>query len=79
MTEASNLDPTALIEMTAEIVSAYVTKNHVRAAELPELIAIIHASLAGMGNESGSRARAYQAGAARLNQEVGDGRLSHQS
>lgn len=39
----------ALIEMTAEVVAAYVTKNHVRAAELPELIATVHASLAGMG------------------------------
>ena len=43
-------DPTALIEMTADLVAAYVTKNHVRAAELPELIATIHASLTGMGS-----------------------------
>ncbi len=40
----------ALIEMTAEVVAAYVTKNHVRAAELPDLISTIHASLAGMGS-----------------------------
>ncbi len=38
-----------LIEMTTEVVAAYVTKNHVRAAELPELISTVHASLAGMG------------------------------
>ncbi len=38
-----------LIELTAEVVAAYVTKNHVRAAELPELISTVHASLAGMG------------------------------
>ena len=46
----SDLDPAALIEMTAEVVAAYITKNHVRAAELPELISTIHASLAGMGS-----------------------------
>ena len=39
-----------LIEMTAEVVAAYVTKNHVRAAELPDLISTVHASLAAMGS-----------------------------
>ncbi len=47
MSEAENA---TLIELTAEVVAAYVTKNHVRAAELPELISTVHASLAGMGN-----------------------------
>ncbi len=47
-----DLDPTALIEMTAEVVASYVTKNHVRASELPDLISTIHASLAGMGSAS---------------------------
>ncbi len=47
MSEAENA---TLIEMTAEVVAAYVTKNHVRAAELPELISTVHASLAGMGS-----------------------------
>ena len=46
MPEAEN---TTLIEMTAEVVAAYVSKNHVRAAELPELTSTVHASLAGMG------------------------------
>ena len=45
-----DLDPVALIEMTAELVAAYVTKNHVRAAELPELISTVHASPAGLGS-----------------------------
>ena len=49
MTETPSFDPTALIEMTAEVVAAYVTRNHVRAAELPELISTIHAALSGMG------------------------------
>ncbi len=47
MSEAENA---TLIEMTAEVVAAYVTKNHVRAAELPELISTVHASLAGMAS-----------------------------
>ena len=47
MSEAENA---ALIEMTAELVAAYVTKNHVRAAELPGLISTVHASLASMGS-----------------------------
>ncbi len=47
MPEAENA---TLVEMTTEVVAAYVTKNHVRAAELPELISTVHASLAGMGS-----------------------------
>ena len=34
-----DLDPTALIEMTTEVVAAYVTRNHVQAADIPGLIA----------------------------------------
>ncbi len=45
----SEADNATLIEMTADVIAAYVTKNHVRAAELPELISTVHASLAGMG------------------------------
>ncbi len=47
-----DLDPTSLIEMTAEVVAAYVTKNHIRSAELPDLISTVHASLAGVGRAS---------------------------
>ncbi len=46
----SEAETAALIEMTVEVVAAYVTKNHVRAAELPDLISTIHASLSGMGS-----------------------------
>ena len=45
-----DLDPTALIEMTAEVVAAYVTRNHVQAADMPGLIASVHQSLVGMGS-----------------------------
>ena len=44
-----DLDPTALIEMTTEVVAAYVTRNHVQVADMPGLIASVHQSLAGMG------------------------------
>ena len=40
-------DQTAMIEMTADIVSAFLSNNTVRAAELPELIATVYASLTG--------------------------------
>ncbi len=46
MSEAEN---STLIEMTADLIAAYVTKNHVRAAELPDLISTVHASLMGLG------------------------------
>ena len=46
----TDLDQAALVEMTTEVVAAYVTKNHVRAVELPGLISTVHASLASMGS-----------------------------
>ena len=41
---------TNFIELTAEIVAAYVSKNSVQASSLPELIASVHAAVAGLGN-----------------------------
>ena len=46
MTETDN---SVLIEMTSEIVAAYVAQNHVQAAEMPALISTVHAALAGLG------------------------------
>lgn len=37
------------IEAVAQIVSSYLKKNHVRANELPDLIAETHKALAGLG------------------------------
>ncbi|RYC31422.1 MucR family transcriptional regulator [Lichenibacterium minor] len=42
----SDLDPTALAEMTAEVVAAYVTRNHVQASDVPNLISTVHDALA---------------------------------
>lgn len=42
---AANDNRHSLIELTADVVSSYVSKNPVPATELPDLIASIHASL----------------------------------
>lgn len=48
MTEA-HVDRGELLQLTAEIVAAHVSKSAVPNAELPEVIASVHAALAGVG------------------------------
>lgn len=48
MSNEETLVPANFIELTAEIVSAYVANNPVQASSLPELIASVHASVAGL-------------------------------
>ncbi len=43
-----------LVELTAEIVSAYVSKNSVRGLELPDLINEVHAALRNVGSPPAS-------------------------
>jgi predicted transcriptional regulator len=45
-------DKSEIIEMTADIVSAYVGNNSVSAAELPSLIQSVHRALAGVSTGS---------------------------
>ena len=51
------MDPTAdhlpqeLAELTSEIVSAYVTNNKLASAELPDIIASVHAALRGLNEK----------------------------
>ena len=45
----SEAETATLIELTVELVGSYVTRNHVRATELPKLISTIYGSLTGMG------------------------------
>ena len=45
----SNIEETALIALTAEIVSAYVTKNRLPSTGLPDLIASISGSIRKLG------------------------------
>jgi predicted transcriptional regulator len=47
--EDNGIPQTSNIETMAEIVSAYVANNSVRADDLPELIASVHTALAGLG------------------------------
>lgn len=49
MTDQTNNSAAELAELTAEIVSAYVSNNPLPAAGLPDVIASVHASLSGLG------------------------------
>lgn len=42
--------PTNLVEMTTDIVSAYLSANRVEASQVASLIASVHGSLAGLGS-----------------------------
>ena len=44
-----DLDQTSLVEMTSEVVAAYIGKNHVQPSELPALIASVHAAFGSLG------------------------------
>lgn len=46
--DQSNLDIN-FVELTAEVVAAYVMHNSVHKGDMPELIASVHASLTGLG------------------------------
>ncbi|MBB6410723.1 MucR family transcriptional regulator [Mesorhizobium sangaii] len=48
MTNETDNHAAALAELTAEVVSAYVTNNPLPAASLPDLIASVHLSLSGL-------------------------------
>jgi predicted transcriptional regulator len=49
MPSNDNVDPSALVEMTVDLVSSYVANNSVNARDLPELIATVHASMSSLG------------------------------
>src|SRR5829696_8964085 len=49
MDAVTSTNDTNLVELAADIVSAYVTKNSVRAADLPELISSVHSALNNVG------------------------------
>ncbi|MEE7439439.1 Predicted transcriptional regulator [Methylobacterium sp. 190mf] len=50
ITSTSALDQSNLIELTADIVSAYVSKNSVPTSEMPALLSAIHGALNGLNN-----------------------------
>ena len=48
----SNPNSTALVELTAEVVSAYVSNNPVSTVDLPSLIVEVHAALSRVGGSA---------------------------
>lgn len=52
MTEVSGKNSEMLIELTADVVAAYVSNNPVPIGELPNLIADVHAALGKVGGAS---------------------------
>ncbi|GJD44867.1 hypothetical protein AFCDBAGC_2736 [Methylobacterium cerastii] len=50
MNEENQYQPNTTVELTADMIAAYVSANHVQVAELPALIASVHAALAGLAN-----------------------------
>jgi predicted transcriptional regulator len=59
-----------VIEMTADIVSAYVGANTVAAADLPSLIQSVHRALAGMSGEAQAVEAAPQEPAVSLKRSI---------
>jgi predicted transcriptional regulator len=47
-------DPINLVDLTADIVSAYVSKNSIPPSELPQLLSSVHAAIAGLAAPSAS-------------------------
>jgi predicted transcriptional regulator len=51
-TSGSASQPSELIDLTTDIVSAYVSNNRVSPADLPALLASVHATIGGLGKAS---------------------------
>ncbi|MET3413769.1 MucR family transcriptional regulator [Methylobacterium sp. 1030] len=49
-TSTSSQDQFSYIELTADIVAAYISNNSVPASELPALLAAIHSTVCGLGS-----------------------------
>lgn len=47
-------------ELTAEIVSAYVSNNRVQPSELPDLIFAVHAAVGGLGKPAGPEGPSFE-------------------
>ena len=52
----SEIASSNLAELTADIVSAYVSKNTLRTEELATLISTVHSALSGVGNGNSTAA-----------------------
>ncbi len=54
MEEQSGINTVDLLDLTSEIVSAYVSNNKVEVEKLPEIIGNVYASLSSIANEEGA-------------------------
>ncbi len=69
-------DTTDFIGTAAAIVAAYVSNNHVQAAELPGLLASVHGALTGLGQHApAAEAPAEQLSAAQVKKSITDAGL----
>ncbi|KMO43528.1 MucR family transcriptional regulator [Methylobacterium tarhaniae] len=69
MDDATSLT-SPLIELTSDIVGAYVSNNNVRAADLPGLIASVHASLVGIGQPAAEPEEDHKVSPAQIRKSV---------
>ena len=53
-TSISTTDKVDFLQLTSDVVAAYVTKNSVRPADLPALLADVHAAIAGLNSAPAS-------------------------
>lgn len=69
------MGPSRSTALTAEIVSAYVGANRLDASELPALIAVVHAAMAGLGAPSVPVEEPQRATAAQIKKSLSDNHL----
>ncbi|GJD66933.1 MucR family transcriptional regulator [Methylobacterium frigidaeris] len=70
MSDESQAQQPEFIDLAADIVSAYVSKNNVPIAELPSLIASVHASLSTLGQPAATPDEDHKVTAAQIRKSV---------
>ncbi|WP_246102723.1 MucR family transcriptional regulator [Methylobacterium terricola] len=70
MSDATQAQQSEFIELAADIVSAYVMRNNVPAAELPKLIASVHASLSTLGQPAATPTEDHKVTPAQIRKSV---------
>jgi predicted transcriptional regulator len=56
MNEGLDVASADYVALTSEVVSAYISNNPIRPADLPELLSSVHAALTGLGRSGGTEA-----------------------
>ncbi|AWB22634.1 MULTISPECIES: MucR family transcriptional regulator [Methylobacterium] len=70
MSDETQAQEPEFIDLVADIVSAYVSRNNVPIAELPNLIASVHASLSGLGQPAATPAEDHKVTSAQVRKSV---------